>query len=131
MVPAELRYTKSHEWVGMDESANIVTVGITDFAVEQLGDVVYLELPAVGDGVKAGEPFGVIESVKAAVDLNSPVTGEVVESNQALADDWTALGEDPFKKGWMIKIKVDSDEEFKALISAAEYEKFIKEEGGH
>ena len=130
MVPAELRYTKSHEWVRMEEG-NTVTVGITAFAAEQLGDVVFLELPAVGESVKAETPFGVIESVKAAVDLNCPVSGEVVEANDDLTGNLELLGKDPYGAAWMIKVKPDSDTDFKNLMSAEEYDKFLEEEEKH
>jgi len=130
MVPAELRYTKSHEWARMEQSYT-VTVGITEFAVEQLGDVVFLELPEAGEGVRAESPFGVVESVKAAVDLNSPVTGEVVEVNEDLATSLDLLGKEPYGAAWMIKIKTGGDADFKKLMSAEEYEKFIEAEGSH
>ena len=129
MVPAELRYTKSHEWAKMD--GGTVTVGITAFAAEQLGDVVFLELPAVGESVEAETPFGVIESVKAAVDLNCPVSGEVVEVNEELTDNLELLGKDSYGAAWMVKVKTDNDADYKNLMSAEEYEKFIKEEGSH
>lgn len=129
MVPSELRYTKSHEWARM-EQAGTVTVGITEFAVEQLGDVVFLELPEAGEGVRAESPFGVVESVKAAVDLNSPVTGEVVEVNEDLTASLDLLGKEPYGAAWMIKIKTGADD-FKKLMLAEEYEKFVEEEGKH
>lgn len=129
MVPAELRYTKSHEWAKMD--GGTATVGITAFAAEQLGDVVFLELPAVGESIQAETPFGVVESVKAAVDLNCPVSGEVVESNDDLTGNLELLGKDPYGSAWMIKIKTDSDADFNKLMSADEYEKFLEEEGSH
>ncbi|MCK4625826.1 MAG: glycine cleavage system protein GcvH [Phycisphaerae bacterium] len=129
MVPAELRYTKSHEWAKMD--GDTVTLGITAFAAEQLGDIVFLELPAVGESVKAETPFGVVESVKAAVDLNCPVSGEVVESNDDLTENLELLGKDSYGAAWMIKIKTDSESDFKSLMSAEEYEKFLEEEEKH
>ncbi|MCD4700117.1 MAG: glycine cleavage system protein GcvH [Phycisphaerae bacterium] len=129
MFPAELRYTKGHEWAKMD--AGTVTVGITEFAVEQLGDVVYLELPAAGESVKADSPFGVVESVKAAVDLNCPVSGEIIEANEDLPAGLELLGKDPYGAAWMVKIKTDGDGDFKNLMSAEEYEKFIAAEGSH
>ncbi|MCK4626342.1 MAG: glycine cleavage system protein GcvH [Phycisphaerae bacterium] len=126
MVPAELRYTKSHEWVKMDDGT--ATVGITAFAAEQLGDVVFLELPAVGESVKAETPFGVVESVKAAVDLNCPVSGEIIESNDDLTENLELLGKDPYGSAWMIKIKTAGDANLKNLMPAEEYEKFLEEE---
>lgn len=130
MVPAELRCTKSHEWAKVEDDGT-VTVGITDFAVEQLGDVVFLELPAAGERVNADSPFGVVESVKAAVDLNSPVSGEIIEVNEDLPASLDLLGKDPYGAAWMIKMKTDGDADFKKLMSSEEYEKFIAEEGGH
>ena len=130
MIPAELRYTKSHEWAKKGKGGE-VTVGITEFAVEQLGDVVFLELPDVGDGVRTESPFGVVESVKAAVDLNSPVSGEVSEVNEEIAASLDLLGKDPYGAAWMIKVKTDSDDNFNKLMSAEDYEKFIAEESGH
>ncbi len=129
MVPAELRYTKSHEWAKMDGGR--VTVGITAFAAEQLGDVVFLELPAVGESVEAETPFGVVESVKAAVDLNCPVSGEVIEVNEDLTANLELLGKDSYSSAWMIKIKTADDADFQNLMSAEEYEKFLEEEGSH
>ena len=127
MVPAELRYAKSHEWAKMD--GGTVTVGITAFAAEQLGDVVFLELPAVGESVQAETPFGVVESVKAAVDLNCPVSGEVIEANDDLTENLELLGKDSYGSAWMIKVKTASDADLKNLMSAEEYEKFLEEEG--
>ncbi len=129
MVPAELRYAKSHEWAKMD--GGTVTVGITAFAAEQLGDVVFLELPAVGESVEAGTPFGVVESVKAAVDLNSPVSGEVIEVNDDLTEDMELLGKDSYGSAWMIKVKTAGDADFQSLMSADEYEKFLEAEEKH
>src|SRR5947208_11815394 len=105
MDPKNLRYAKTHEWASLE--GNICTVGITKFAVEQLTDIVYIELPDVGDNVFAGESFGEIESVKAVSDLYSPVNGEVVDVNDKLLDDPTKVTADPYGKGWMLKIKVE------------------------
>src|SRR5437763_15111850 len=104
MDPQTLKYAKSNEWVHV--ANNVATVGITDFAVKALTDLVYIDLPKPGKMLKAGEPFGVVESVKAASDMYSPVTGEVVESNAKLADDLAKLSDDPFGGGWLIKVKV-------------------------
>ncbi|MEE3285926.1 MAG: glycine cleavage system protein GcvH, partial [Planctomycetota bacterium] len=102
MDPATLKYSRSHEWLHLD--GNTATIGITDFAVEALTDLVYVELPEVGRALAAGEIFGEVESVKAVSDLYAPVAGEVVEINSGLPDDLDALGEDPFGRGWMIKL---------------------------
>ena len=104
MDPATLKFSKSHEWLHLD--GNIATVGITDFAVEALTDLVFVELPEVGRTLDAGEIFGEVESVKAVSDLYAPVAGEVTEVNTGLPDDLYALGEDPFGRGWMIRVVV-------------------------
>ena len=127
MDPKTLRYAKSHEWAGTE--GNLVVVGITKFAVDQLTDVVYIELPDVGDHVFAGESFGEIESVKAVSDLYAPLNGEVVEINKELLDDPTAVAEDPFGKGWMIKIKPEPGQNLDKLMTLADYEKQIASEG--
>ncbi len=116
-----LKYAKSDEWVSLE--GDIATVGITDFAVNALTDLVYIDLPLAGKKLKAGEPFGVVESVKAASDMYSPVTGEVVESNATLADDLGKLSDDPFGAGWMLKIKVVDQKLSADLLDRAGYEK--------
>src|SRR5438552_9039192 len=105
MDPKSLRYAKTHEWASLE--GGVCTVGITQFAVEQLTDIVYIDLPEVGDHTFAGESFGEIESVKAVSDLYSPVDGEVIAINEKLLDDPTKVTSDPYGKGWMIKIKVE------------------------
>jgi glycine cleavage system H protein len=122
-VPGELKYTRSHEWVR--EEGDTVTVGITDHAQEELGDVVFVELPQVGDSFGAGESFGVVESVKAVSDLYAPVGGEVVEVNEALNERPELVNEDPYGEGWMIKLKAEGSGD---LLSAADYEKHLAEE---
>lgn len=119
-VPKDLQYTKEHEWVRMD--GDVATVGITFHAQDQLGDVVYVELPAVGSRVKAGATFGTVESVKAVSDLYAPVTGEVVEVNEQLADGPNVVNEDPYGAAWLIKVKVESAGE---LLSAEDYEALV------
>src|SRR5580693_6619886 len=99
-----LKYAKSDEWVHLD--GDVATIGITDFAVKALTDLVYIDLPVPGKKLTSGQPFGVVESVKAASDMYSPVTGEVIESNSKLADDLGKLSDDPFGKGWLIKVKI-------------------------
>lgn len=129
MTPNELLYAKTHEWTKVDSATKVATIGVTAFAVEALTDLVYIELPAVGKKVKAGEPFGEIESVKAVSDLYSPVTGEVIEVNGALAGDLGVLNEDPYTKGWMIKVRLTDEAPLGKLMSAADYEKQCSEEG--
>jgi glycine cleavage system H protein len=125
MVPQDLKYTKTHEWARL-ETDGTVTTGITGFAVEQLGDIVFLELPQVGQELDAAGAFGVIESVKAAVDLYSPIGGEVVATNIPLAQDFDTLSKDPFGGGWMAKIKPSNPGELDKLLSPADYQKFIE-----
>ena len=122
-VPADLMYTAEHEWIMVD--GEVTTVGITDWAQSELGDVVYVELPEVGSEVEQGEPFGTIEAVKAVSDLYSPVSGKVVEINSALDDDPMVINRDPYGEGWMAKIKIDSREEFDKLMDADSYKKHI------
>ncbi|MBI4879234.1 MAG: glycine cleavage system protein GcvH [Planctomycetes bacterium] len=126
MIPNDRRYLETHEWAKLDGS--IVAVGITDFAVKHLTDLVYIDLPSVGDPVAKGERFGEVESVKAVSDLNAPVSGEIVEVNDALAGDLEIVARDPYGDGWMIKVKVQSAAEFQALLDAAAYETVAAEE---
>jgi glycine cleavage system H protein len=125
--PEELKYTEEHEWVMVEDE--VVTVGITDFAQDQLGDVVFVELPAVGTMVEAGKPFGVVESVKAVSDVYAPVTGEVFEINEELPDSPETINTSPYEDGWMIKIKLSAPEELDGLMDADDYQEFIEEEG--
>src|SRR5436309_970566 len=127
MDPKTLRYSPSHEWASLD--GDICTVGITKFAVDQLTDVVYVELPDVGDNVFAGESFGEIESVKAVSDLYSPVNGEVVEINEKILDDPTRVTADPYGKGWMVKIKAEPGSTLDHLLNLEQYEKQVASEG--
>jgi glycine cleavage system H protein len=124
--PEDLSYTKDHEWIRA--KGNEATVGITDHAQNQLGDVVYVELPKVGDKFESSEPFGSVESVKAVSEIYMPVSGAVIEVNEALNDSPEQVNEDPYGEGWMIRIKVDKPAELDALLTAAEYEDYIKEE---
>ena len=121
-VPEELQYTKSHEWVRHEEDT--ATVGITDHAQDELGDVVFIDLPSEGDSFDAGDSFGTVESVKAVSDLYAPVGGEVVGVNQALNDTPEKINEDPYGEGWMIKLRVSGDGD---LLSAEEYERVLEE----
>ncbi len=124
--PSDLKYATSHEWVRLD--GDIVTVGITDHAQEALGDLVFVELPEVGDEVGAGDEAGVVESVKAASDIYAPVSGEVVEINAALEDTPELINTDPYGEGWMYKIKVTAVDELDDLLSADEYDSQVAAE---
>ena len=130
MIPEDLKYSRTHEWARL-EAGNVVTMGITAFAVEQLGDIVFLDLPKAGTATRQGQPMGVIESVKAAVDLYAPVTGEVVQSNSALSANFDLLSQDPFGQGWMVKIKVADASALSGLLSADQYRKHLEEEPTH
>jgi len=125
MYPDDLRYTKDHEWI-RPQGARAV-VGITHHAQAQLGDVVFVELPAVGRRLKAGESFGTVESVKAVSELYSPVAGEVVEINAALAKQPETVNSDPYGAGWMIAVKLDDVKQLDALLDAATYRQLIGE----
>lgn len=118
-VPATLKYTKEHEWV--DTEDGIATIGITDWAQSELGDIVFVELPRVGDKVEMGDAFGTIEAVKAVSELYSPVTGEVTEINSDLETDPTAVNQSPYERGWMIKVKMSDPDELESLLGDAEY----------
>jgi glycine cleavage system H protein len=122
-VPEELEYTRSHEWVRTEDDT--ATIGITDYAQEELGDIVYVELPEQGDTFDAGDSFGSIESVKAVSDLYTPVGGEVVEVNEALNDSPEKINEDPYGEGWLVKLRVSEEGD---LLSASDYEQLLEEE---
>ena len=122
-IPEDYYYTKEHEWAQVDE--NIVTVGITEFAQSQLGEVVYVELPEEGQKVSQNQSFGVVESVKAVSDLFSPVSGTVIEVNNSLTDDTASLNDDPMNDGWLVRIEMDSEKELANLMRAPEYKKLI------
>ncbi|MHB1016264.1 MAG: glycine cleavage system protein GcvH [Coriobacteriia bacterium] len=126
MYPKDLKYDREHEWVRLD--GDIATIGISDFAQDQLGEVVYVDLPAVGDTVATGDSFGEVESVKSVSELFSPVSGEVVDVNSALDDAPEAVNDDSYGDGWMIKVKVDNLSEVDALMDADDYEAFLAEE---
>jgi glycine cleavage system H protein len=121
--PADLQYTKTHEWIKIE--GDQATVGISDYAQDALGDVVFLELPEVGATYEAGQPFGAVESVKAASDLNMPVAGEVIEVNTPLLDQSELLNTDPYGEGWLLKIKVAQG--VGALMSAEHYAQYVDE----
>jgi len=126
--PKELRYSQEHEWVAVEE--NIATIGITDYAQEQLGDVVYVELPEVGTQVTKDEAFGVVESVKAVSDVYAPVSGTVTEINIPLPDSPETINEDPYGDAWMIRVDMSDPGEVEDLMTAAQYKKFVEEEQG-
>jgi len=124
--PEELKYTEEHEWVLVEEE--IVTVGITDFAQDALGDVVFVELPEVGTQVEIGKPFGVVESVKAVSDVYAPVSGEVVEVNEELPDAPEVINTSPYEDGWMIKIRLGDPAQLDDLLDAEAYQEFVAEQ---
>jgi glycine cleavage system H protein len=121
--PKKLRYTREHEWVLIE--GNQATIGITDFAQHELGDVVFVELPKPGTRVSQGKEFGVIESVKSASDLFSPVTGEVIELNGDLADHPELVNESPYERGWMLRVNADDPAELDSLLDASAYRQLI------
>jgi len=125
-VPEDLHYSKDHEWLRVD--GDIATIGITDYAQNSLGDVVYVELPRAGDEFAAHESFGSVESVKAVSELFTPVSGKVVESNQILQDEPEKVNEDPYGDAWMIRVKMSKPGEVDSLLTPAEYEDFTKAE---
>ena len=124
--PEDLRYTKDHEWAR--SKGGRVVVGITEFATDQLGDVVYVELPPVGEQVKKGEAFGVVESTKAVSDLYAPVSGKVVEINSPLVDAPEGVNEDPYGDGWMIVVEPSNPKELDDLLDAKAYTAFVQEQ---
>jgi glycine cleavage system H protein len=122
-VPGDLQYTKSHEWVRVEDG--VATIGITDHAQDELGDVVFVELPEQGATLAPGDSFGAVESVKAVSDLYAPVGGEVVEVNGALEDSPEKINEDPYGEGWILKLRISDEGD---LLSAPDYEKLLEEE---
>ncbi|MFA5537408.1 MAG: glycine cleavage system protein GcvH [Bacillota bacterium] len=124
--PSELKYSKDHEWVRVDGDKAVL--GITSHAAEALGDVVFVELPEEGDAIAAGEAFGSVESVKAVSDVFCPVSGNVAAINEALLDAPELINSDPYGEGWMIEIELEDVSQLDELLSAAEYEAFLKEE---
>jgi glycine cleavage system H protein len=126
--PESLLYTKEHEWVKVE--ANEATVGITDYAQKELGDIVYVELPDVNEELEQSKRFGVVESVKTVSDLLSPLNGKVIEVNTSLEAEPELVNASPFENGWMLKLEIKNKEEIKTLLSAADYKKFVEEESG-
>jgi len=124
-LPEDLRYTREHEWVRINEKKMVATIGITDYAQEQLGDVVYVELPEEGEDVVKQEPFGSVESVKAVSDLFAPISGEVVEANDALVDSPEMINEEPYGEAWMIRVKIKDLADLEDLMDSKAYKKFL------
>ncbi|MEU5084306.1 MULTISPECIES: glycine cleavage system protein GcvH [Streptomyces] len=122
--PTDRLYSKDHEWAGIE--GDLVRIGLTDHAQRQLGDVVFVELPSVGDRFESGEPFGSVESVKAVSEVYVPVTGEVAEVNPALNDSPELVNEDPYADGWMIRLRTDGPPNTDGLLSADEYAEYLK-----
>ncbi|HXF57080.1 MAG TPA: glycine cleavage system protein GcvH [Actinomycetota bacterium] len=126
--PEDLRYTEQHEWARKE--GNLVRVGITDYAQDQLGDIVYVEIPEVGTEVRAGEPLGEVESTKSVSEVYAPVSGRVVERNELLADSPEVVNEDPYGDGWMVLIEPSDPGELDELMDAERYRSFIEQEAG-
>ena len=124
-IPSELKYTKDHEWISLD--GDIATVGITDFAQRELGDIVYVEVETIGETLNADEVFGTVEAVKTVSDLFLPVSGEIIEFNESLEDTPEEVNLDPYSKGWMIKMKVSNIDDLSALLNAEQYKELIGE----
>jgi glycine cleavage system H protein len=124
MYPEELRYTKEHEWARLESEA--VRVGITHFAQEALGDIVYVDLPASGTKVTAGQPFGEVESTKSVSDIYSPVSGTIAERNAALEESPELVNQEPYGQGWMVVIQLDDPADFDGLLSAGDYQKLLE-----
>ncbi len=120
--PDDLKYAKSDEWVRIE--GDVATIGISDYAQDALNDIVYIELPEKDDAIEKGDGFGSVESVKAASDLNAPVSGTIIEVNNALEDDPEIINSDPYGEGWVIKVKLDGDPDLSDLMDAAGYEEF-------
>ncbi len=128
IIPGELRYLSSHEWVRLEEDGETATIGITDHAQDLLGDVVFVELPELDSVIAAGEEAGVVESVKAASDIFSPVSGTVIEINEALEDSPELVNSDPYDDGWFFKIKISDADELSTLLGAEEYTEVCESE---
>ena len=123
-IPPELKYTKDHEWVKID--GEIATIGITDFAQQELGDIVYIEIESIGETLDAEEVFGTVEAVKTVSDLFMPLSGEVLEFNAALEDTPESVNDDPYKSGWMIKVKIEDPSQISDLLDFDAYKQLIK-----
>jgi glycine cleavage system H protein len=128
-IPQDYKFTRTHEWVKVE--GDVVTIGITDFAQSELGDITYLELPGVGSTLQQSEPFGVVESVKAASDIYAPVTGEVVEENAAAIDSPEVVNSSPYGDAWLLKVRLSEASQLDGLLDAEAYSKLVAESGGH
>ena len=126
--PGDLKYSKSHEWVRLE--GDIATIGLADHAQSELGDITYLELPDVGDAITAGEPLGVVESVKAASDIYAPIGGEVVERNEAAVNSPELVNQSPYVDAWLIKVKLSDTAELDSLMDVAAYDQYLESESG-
>jgi len=126
MRPDDYKYSESHEWIKYNGKTKEATVGITDYAVKQLADLVHIDLPKAGDNVEQGSPFGEIESVKTVADLISPLTGKILEVNKEIGGDLDTLKEEPFEDGWLIRIKPTDPTELESLMTKKEYEEFLE-----
>ena len=124
--PEDVRYTREHEWARFE--GGVLTVGITSYATDQLGDIVFVELPAAGSRLEAGKPFGVVEAVKTVSDLYAPLAGEVVEVNGALADNPALVNQEPYGEGWMIKLRPAKPEDVQQLLDHHQYSQFVEEQ---
>jgi len=130
MYPEDLHYTKQHEWIRLSDDVGLI--GITDYAQKELGDIVYVDLPRVGANVEQGKAMGSVESVKAVSDIFAPLSGEVIEINDTLANAPEKLNESPHAEGWLVKVRLSTPAEIQGLLSAADYEKYVaEEETGH
>ena len=123
-IPSDLLYSNDHEWVKLDE--DIATIGITDFAQQELGDIVYIEIETVGDNLQKEQVFGTVEAVKTVSDLFMPISGEVIEFNTALEDTPETVNNEPYESGWIIKIKIENPSQLKHLLSAEQYKQLIQ-----
>ena len=124
--PEDYKYSESHEWIKYNEKKKEATIGITDYAVKQLADLVHIDLPKVGDNVEQGAPFGEIESVKTVADLITPLTGKIIEVNKDIAGDLDTLKEEPFEDGWLVRLKPTDPAELESLMTKKEYEEFLE-----
>jgi glycine cleavage system H protein len=122
--PADRRYTRTHEWVSLD--GDVATIGVTDFAQSELGDITYLDLPEIGTSISENAPFGVVESVKAANDIFSPVDGEIVERNDAAVDAPETVNSSPYGDAWLVKIRISDPAKYEALMDSAAYDAFAE-----
>ena len=126
MYPDDYLYSKDHEWILVQD--DVGTIGITDYAQHELGDVVYVDLPEVGDNLEANEPFGSVESVKAVSEIFAPVSGEIIEVNSKLQDSPEMINESPHERAWMLKVQLTNTDELRGLLSAEEYDEYLQEQ---